>query len=58
MKGPVAFLVNVDFARKAKRFNITARKSQREETKKEGLTRSAYMVASSLAGAKQNRSAR
>ena len=62
MKGAVAFLVNVDFVEKAKRFNITARKSQMEEidrrAKREGMTRSAYMVASALTGAKRNRSAR
>src|ERR1019366_4947173 len=62
MKGAVAFLVNVDVAEKAGRFNITARKSQMEEidrrAKKEGMTRSAYMVASALTRAKQNRPAR
>ena len=62
MKGAVAFLVNVDVAEKAGRFNITARKSQMEEidrrAKKEGMTRSAYMVASSLTRAKENRPAR
>jgi predicted RNase H-like HicB family nuclease len=62
MKGAVAFLVNVDVAEKAERFDITARESQMEEidrrAKKEGITRSAYMVASALTGAKKNRSAR
>jgi predicted RNase H-like HicB family nuclease len=62
MKGAVAFLVNVDVAEKAERFNITARKSQMEEidrrAKKAGMTRSAYLVASALTGAKENRSAR
>ena len=62
MKGAVAFLVNVDVAEKAERFNITARKSQMEEidrrAKKEGKTRSAYMVASALAGAREKRPAR
>ena len=52
MKGAVAFLVNVEVAEKAGRFNITARKSQMAEidrrAKKEGMTRSAYMVASAL----------
>jgi predicted RNase H-like HicB family nuclease len=61
MKGAVAFLVNVDVAEKAERFNITARRSQMEEidrrAKKEGMTRSAYMVASALMGAKQHRRA-
>jgi predicted RNase H-like HicB family nuclease len=62
MKGAVAFLVNVDVAEKAERFNITARKSQMEEidrrARKQGMTRSAYMVASALAGAKENRRGR
>ena len=62
MKGAVAFLVNVDVAEKAERFNITARKSQMDEidrrAKKEGKTRSAYMVASALAGAREKRPAR
>lgn len=62
MKGAVAFLVNADVAEKAERFNITARKSQMEEidrrAKKEGKTRSAYMVASALAGAREKRPAR
>jgi predicted RNase H-like HicB family nuclease len=62
MKGAVAFLVNVDVAEKAGRFNITARKSQMEEidrrAKNQGMTRSAYMVASALTGAKANRPAR
>ena len=62
MKGAVAFLVNVDVAEKAERFNITARKSQMEEidrrAKKEGMTRSAYMVASALSGVKENRPTR
>lgn len=53
MKGAVAFLVSVDIAEKAERFNITARRSQMEEidrrAKKEGMTRSAYMVAAALA---------
>src|SRR6266849_2110235 len=59
MKGAVAFLVNVDVAEKAERFNITARKSQMEEidrrAKNKGMTRSAYIVASALSGAKENR---
>ena len=62
MKGAVAFLVNVDVAEKAERFNITARKSQMEEidrrAKKKGMTRSAYMVTSALTGAKEKRSGR
>jgi predicted RNase H-like HicB family nuclease len=62
MKGAVAFLVNVDVAEKAARFNITARKSQMKEidrrAKKEGMTRLAYMVASALTGAKEKRPAR
>jgi predicted RNase H-like HicB family nuclease len=62
MKSAVAFLVNVDVAEKAGRFNITARKSQMEEidrrARKQGMTRSAYMVSSALAGAKENRPGR
>jgi predicted RNase H-like HicB family nuclease len=62
MKGAVAFLVHIDIAEKAERFNITARKSQMEEidrrARKEGMTRSAYMVASALAGAKEKRPTR
>ena len=62
MNGAVAFLVNVDVAEKAGRFNITARKSQMEEidrrAKKEGMTRSAYMVASALTRIKDKRPAR
>ena len=62
MRGAVAFLINVDVAEKAKRFNITARESQVEEidrrARKKGMTRSAYMVASALAGSKQRRHAR
>lgn len=62
MKGAVAFLVDVEVAEKAGRFNITARKSQMEEidrcAKKEGMTRSAYMVASALRGAKETRTIR
>jgi hypothetical protein len=58
MKGAVAFLVSVDIAEKAERYNITARKSQMEEidrrARKEGMTRSAYMVAAALA-AKETR---
>jgi predicted RNase H-like HicB family nuclease len=52
IKGAVAFLVNVDVAEKAERFNITARRSQMQEidrrAKEEGMTRSAYIVASAL----------
>jgi len=52
IKGAVAFLVNVDVAEKAERFNITARRSQMQEidrrAKKEGMTRSAYIVAAAL----------
>jgi len=62
MKAAVAFLVNVDVAEKAGRFNVTARKSQMEEidrrAKNKGMTRSAYIVASVLTGAKENRRAR
>ncbi len=49
--------MNVDVAEKVGRFNITARKSQMEEidrrAKKEGMTRSAYMVTSALKRAKE-----
>ena len=62
MKGAVAFLVSVDVGEKAARFNITARKSQMAEidrrAKKAGMTRSAYMVTSALAGPKESRPAR
>jgi predicted RNase H-like HicB family nuclease len=62
MKGAVAFLVSVDVAEKAVRFNITARKSQMDEidrrAKKKGMTRSAYMVSSALAGANEKQPAR
>ncbi len=62
MKGAVAFLVHIDIAERAERFNITARKSQMEEidrrARKEGMTRSAYMVASALAGTKEKRPTR
>jgi predicted RNase H-like HicB family nuclease len=61
IKGAVAFLVSVDVVEKAERFNITARRSQMEEidrrAKKEGMTRSAYLVASALR-VKENRPAR
>ncbi|HXF26559.1 MAG TPA: type II toxin-antitoxin system HicB family antitoxin, partial [Bryobacteraceae bacterium] len=54
MKGAVAFLVNIDIAEKAERFNITARRSQIDEIDRlaryRGMTRSAYMVASALSG--------
>jgi len=54
LKGAVAFLVKVDVHEKAERFNITARKSQMEEidrlAEREGMTRSAYIVRSALAG--------
>lgn len=62
MKGAVAFLVNVDVGERARRFNITARKSQMDEidrrAKKQGMTRSAYIVASALNRTKETRSAR
>ncbi len=53
MKRAVAFLVSVDAGGKVRRFNITARQSQMEEIDRlateSGMTRSAFMVASSLA---------
>jgi predicted RNase H-like HicB family nuclease len=62
MKGAVAFLLSVDIAEKAERFNITARKSQMEEidrlARKEGMTRSAYMVAAALAAKEKPHSSR
>jgi predicted RNase H-like HicB family nuclease len=53
MKSAVALLVSVDAGGRVRRFNITARRSQMEEidrlATKCGMTRSAFMVASSLA---------
>ena len=61
LEGAVAFLVSVDVAEKVGRFNLTARKSQMAEidrrAKKEGMTRSAYVVACALMEAKESRSA-
>ncbi|HKV37731.1 MAG TPA: type II toxin-antitoxin system HicB family antitoxin [Blastocatellia bacterium] len=62
LKGGVAFLVSVDTAEKAVRFNITARRSQMEEidrrARRQGMTRSAYIVASALGEAAAERSGR
>jgi predicted RNase H-like HicB family nuclease len=59
MKSAVAVLVSVDVSEKSMRFNITARRSQMAEidrrAKKEGMTRSAYIVASALAETKGSR---
>ena len=56
MKGAVAFLAEVAEPEKTVRFNITARESQLREiddrARAERLTRSAYMVHSSLGGKK------
>jgi predicted RNase H-like HicB family nuclease len=56
MKRAVAFLVRVDVAEKAERYNITARRSQMEVidrmANEAGMTRSAYIVAAAL-GAKR-----
>ena len=56
MKGAVAFLVEVAEPEKTVRFNITARESQLLEidgrARAERLSRSAYMVHSSLSGKK------
>src|SRR5260370_18600519 len=56
MKGAVAFLVSIDVAEKAERYNITARRSKMEPidriANEAGMTRSAYIVAASL-GAKR-----
>jgi len=52
IKDAVAFLVDINVSDKVERFNITARKSQMEEidrlAKQQRMTRSAFMVASSL----------
>jgi predicted RNase H-like HicB family nuclease len=52
LKDAIAFLVDVHVSDKVERFNITARKSQMEEidrlAKQQGMTRSAYIVASAL----------
>ena len=62
MSGAVAFLVHVEVADKAVRFNITARRSQMAEidrrARKEGMTRSAYIVASALTQVKEYRPVR
>lgn len=59
-KDAVAFLVSVDIAKRAQRFNITARKAQMDEidrrARKQGQTRSAFMVSAAL-GAKVDRHA-
>ena len=59
MKGAVAVLVSVDVSEKVVRYNITARRSQMAEidrrARKRGLTRSAYIIASALAGGKDTR---
>ena len=53
MKGAVALLVSVNIPERAERFNITARRSQMDEidrrARKDGMTRSAYIVAAALA---------
>lgn len=53
LKGAVAFLVPLQVNEKAKRFNITARRSEMQKidrlAKRKGMTRSAYMVSSALA---------
>jgi len=55
MKGAVAFLVSAEAPEKTVRVNITARESQIEAidrlARKQGMTRSAYMVQSSVRGA-------
>jgi predicted RNase H-like HicB family nuclease len=52
LNNAIAFLVEVNVSDKVERFNITARKSQMEEidrlAKLQGMTRSAYIVASAL----------
>jgi hypothetical protein len=51
-KDAIAFLVHVSISDKVERFNIIAQKSQMEEidrlAKRQGMTRSAYIVASAL----------
>ena len=53
MEGAVALLVSIEIAEKSERFNIMARRSQIAEidrrAKRDGMTRSAYMVAAALA---------
>ena len=60
--GAVAFLVNIAIAEKAVRSDITARRRQMAEidrrSRKEGMTRPAYMVASALIRTKEKPSGR
>jgi predicted RNase H-like HicB family nuclease len=62
MKDAVAFLVSVDIKEKAERFNITARRSQIKEidrrARRQGMTRSAYMVASAISPRNESNSRR
>jgi predicted RNase H-like HicB family nuclease len=59
LKDAVAFLVSIDVKEKAERFNITARRSQIKEidrrAKRNGMTRSAYMVSSALTAVGEGR---
>ena len=59
MKGAVAFLVSAEAPEKTVRVNITARESQIEAidklARKAGMTRSAYMVQSSVRGVGERR---
>src|SRR5271154_1124295 len=59
MKDAVAFLVSAEAPEKTVRVNITARESQIEAidklARKAGMTRSAYMVQSSVRGAGERR---
>jgi len=52
LKESIAFLVSVEISDKVERFNITARKSQMEEidrlANRQGMTRSAYLIAAAL----------
>ena len=54
LREAVAFLVRIEIADRIERFNITARKSQMEEidrlAKRQGMTRSAFLVAAALSG--------
>jgi predicted RNase H-like HicB family nuclease len=61
MRGAVAFLVDADAPERTVRVNITARESQIEAidrlARKAGMTRSAYMVHSSVRGVELERRA-
>lgn len=58
MKDAVAFLVTIELPDKIERFNISARRSQMAEidrrAKREGLSRSAYIIAAALSATGSN----